>query len=363
MIDQATRISNSEKLLKGLYNKTMKRVIQQMSQKLKSHPPPKDSETLNDYRRLRDNAIKTLYANQPEDGTEELEEDPDMSPVPSQQNNQSQPHEEGVRQSSPSPNVSDEGDVPGDIEKPMTSPPAEDLDDVMGVDQDQQTQGVESTAFTPLRRPPPRQSAVNKGKQVRRDSGTPDSHNTERASPPPTRKRGKRSLAELDEAFQEPCFSSPDGSDDDIASPPPLREASSRAMTVDAGEGSSNANRMSMTMSPPAQGRRAKKQRQQTRHWTDKELARLKEISPRFKNEGNDLSYKWTKMKQYDEDNGDILRERTALNLKDKIRDIHDKGKHRGAVSVYHEQKRREKGAMSGRGSRLATSSSPFRKL
>ncbi|KAG0045900.1 hypothetical protein BGZ83_008891 [Gryganskiella cystojenkinii] len=94
------------------------------------------------------------------------------------------------------------------------------------------------------------------------------------------------------------------------------------------------------SQSPPP----TKKARKKYRPWSGSEVDRLMELVPRFQYSEADQptkgtrkrTVKWSKLKRYDEDHGNVLRHRDQVMLKDKYRDQTDQGRHRQQVAVMN---------------------------
>ncbi|KAI8349333.1 hypothetical protein B0O80DRAFT_168031 [Mortierella sp. GBAus27b] len=197
-----------------------------------------------------------------------------------------------------------------------------------------------TTQRTTLRKPPHRDSAVglpvtDKGKRVKKDDTPVEAEEDMDDLTPP--RETKRKKAESDEEFKS-------STDDEVGTPPLLRSPKSARTRIDdlSGAGSSRRGRQPATTSPspsPSEGRAPKKARQPTRHWTEEEIERLNELveDPRFIYHGDEQGsrkrdFKWSRIKAWDQKHGNILKNRTPVNLKDKYRDMNDKGAHRRLV-------------------------------
>ncbi|KAF9356128.1 hypothetical protein BGX26_005678 [Mortierella sp. AD094] len=82
---------------------------------------------------------------------------------------------------------------------------------------------------------------------------------------------------------------------------------------------------------------RPAKVRRQNRAWTSAEVDRLMELADKFQRKPSvtgKRSWKmcWSQLKKFDERNGDILKHRTEVMLKDKYRERTDNGRHRQQV-------------------------------
>ncbi|KAK3821312.1 MAG: hypothetical protein J3Q66DRAFT_333038 [Benniella sp.] len=387
----AATLSNNDEEFRDHRGEVMKRVVQQIRQKLDDVKPPKYAHLVTKYTNMRDawRALRqgrsgqlkgdvekpkdqdmfSVQSQQDGDGrddTKQPKDDHDMFSVQSQCGGSAKPkddqdmfsvqshqHESGrVRPSKLLPNVSVE-DASIYNEK-STALPAGNLAGVTEVDQSQHSittilseevlssqegQSTRSAVFTPLRKPPPpRPTAGEKGKQVKR-ALTPSDTEEKRAETPPHPPRRRRLIREEgDGGYEEDPFMT--DSSQPMASPPPLRSPSVKPETSgnNAGEGSS---RRPMTMSPPlSRPRPAVKQTKTTKYnrWTKEEEAKLMELAKEFKYEpgeenGRKRNFKWAEIKRFDEANDNILRYRSQTNLKDKYRDLTDHGQHRQAIS------------------------------
>ncbi|KAG0215339.1 hypothetical protein BGX28_000079 [Mortierella sp. GBA30] len=136
-------------------------------------------------------------------------------------------------------------------------------------------------------------------------------------------------------------------SDEEFIPPVPKKKRSSESGN---GEGGRSDIRMYGTqagLASPAGGsstadanhRQAEvKARKKTRAWTQEEEDTLMALVPRFRYHPSETSLrkrtvKWAKLKEFDRQNGNILKHRDQVMLKDKYREKTDRGQHRQLVS------------------------------
>ncbi|KAG0005244.1 hypothetical protein BGZ65_011625, partial [Modicella reniformis] len=249
------------------------------------------------------------------------------------------------------------------------------------------------TVFTPLRQKPPirpgtvfasvrqqatiNSTAVDKGKQVVRETDV----DKEKRPPLAKRTRSRRLIKGRVKDSDDNDEDDDDDDDDDaeyrdddsfitdasdsLEPPPPLRQPLGNLRTAnEVGEGSSRTTRQqaawsstnnnistssTTTTSTTSQAGPAKKPRRETRYWTIEEENRLLELAamPRFnycntadkKKNGKKRQVKWSQLKTYDQQHGNILQHRTQVMLKDKHRDLNDQGAHRERVAEYNRKK------------------------
>ncbi|KAI7832667.1 hypothetical protein BC939DRAFT_3621 [Gamsiella multidivaricata] len=104
----------------------------------------------------------------------------------------------------------------------------------------------------------------------------------------------------------------------------------------------------SLTAPKLAQKSTIRKERRKNRTWTRAEVERLMELVPRFQHrlesgaaaaatgpgqKQRSRKVQWARLKRFDEQNGNILRHRDQVMLKDKYREQTDHGRHRAQVS------------------------------
>ncbi|KAF9330628.1 hypothetical protein BG006_006424 [Podila minutissima] len=90
------------------------------------------------------------------------------------------------------------------------------------------------------------------------------------------------------------------------------------------------------------------KERKKNRPWTSEEVSRLESLvnMPQFKHslekqrhKIRKLTIRWAALKMYDQDNGNVLRHRTQVQLKDKHRDLSDDGEHYRQVKEINKRR------------------------
>ncbi|KAG0349118.1 hypothetical protein BG005_011163 [Podila minutissima] len=90
------------------------------------------------------------------------------------------------------------------------------------------------------------------------------------------------------------------------------------------------------------------KERKKNRPWTSEEVSRLESLvnMPQFKHSPEKqrhkirkLTIRWAALKMYDQDNGNVLRHRTQVQLKDKHRDLNDDGEHYRQVKEINKRR------------------------
>ncbi|KAG0037144.1 hypothetical protein BGZ82_003058 [Podila clonocystis] len=92
------------------------------------------------------------------------------------------------------------------------------------------------------------------------------------------------------------------------------------------------------------------KERKKNRPWTSEEVSRLERLvnMPQFrhsseaqKSKVRKRTIKWAALKKYDQDNSNILKHRTQVQLKDKHRDLNDDGEHYRQVKEINKKRQR----------------------
>ncbi|KAF9308832.1 hypothetical protein BG003_010556 [Podila horticola] len=90
------------------------------------------------------------------------------------------------------------------------------------------------------------------------------------------------------------------------------------------------------------------KVRKKTRPWTSEEVSRLENLvnMPEFRHspeaqqsKTRKRTIRWAALKKYDRDNGNVLRHRTQVQLKDKHRDLNDEGEHYRQVKEINKKR------------------------
>ncbi|KAF9349903.1 hypothetical protein BGX34_001502 [Mortierella sp. NVP85] len=389
IVKTVVRLSDKDSQFREHRGEVMKRVVQQIRQKLEGVKPPEYPHLVIKYTKLRDEwradrqsrsgqlkgdiekpkdqdmfSVQSQQDGFIRDGTKQPKDDHDMFSIQSQRDGSTKPkddqdmfsvqshqYESGrVRPSNPLPNVSVE-DASIYNEK-STALPAGNLGGVTEIDlsqhstsiilsqeapSSQEGQNTKSAVFTPLRNPPPpRPTAGEKGKQVKRALTPSDTEEKRAETPPHPSRRRRLTREEGDGGYEEDPFIT--DSSEIMASPPPLRSPSVKpeASENNAGGGS---GRRTMAMSPPLSKPPAKHSKKTNyRRWSNEEIARLMHLAKEFKYQpgeenGRKRNVKWSELKKFDEANGNILRHRTQINLKDKYRDLTDHGHHRQEIS------------------------------
>ncbi|KAG0033944.1 hypothetical protein BGZ81_006764 [Podila clonocystis] len=92
------------------------------------------------------------------------------------------------------------------------------------------------------------------------------------------------------------------------------------------------------------------KERKKNRPWTSEEVSRLERLvnMPQFRHSSEaqqskvrKRTIKWAALKKYDQDNGNVLKYRTQVQLKDKHRDLNDDGEHYRQVKEINKKRQR----------------------
>ncbi|KAI8603729.1 hypothetical protein EDD21DRAFT_368274 [Dissophora ornata] len=340
IVEVATRVSNDDEQLLSLYGNTLKLIKNQIKSTLQSHAPVTCQEYVQDCMQHRESEMSELYRDKQDSDNDKYQNEV-WFPSQSQQ-------DEGEKQSSyPSPEVSVTDEAPDEIlgeasdeipDEALDEAPEDDqlmksqderLDDQMEINHSQNSmQYTPTTKMSYPSQDPPRkltrtrETGVSSKNALQRttDSKSNSSSNAESDFVPP--KLEKRSSQVFDD--EDAYLTDPDNATD------PLRSQG-------AGEGPSTDRDTSATH-PAVRQPVVKKPRRMNRPWTYEEESRLRSLVPLFLYQEDHFSIKprtvkWSKLKSHDEKNGNVLRHRTQVMLKDKYRELTDNGRHRALVS------------------------------
>ncbi|KAF8976587.1 hypothetical protein BGZ46_008137 [Entomortierella lignicola] len=323
VIDLAVRVSSDKKLLLDLYNDTLIRIIKVMEQLVLTLEPVAATDLVEELEEMRHEDMLQLYKGQTIDNYQ-VE---DWLTIQDQQ-------KDTKIQSSPvlqETSYDDYDDVYQNEDVNESTNYMMEVDQVYDDDKENRQYTPKSTQSDGLSKSSSRKSSANsKSAGKRKADLDPDYMEESEELPPITMRRRKQDI--IDEV---------DGFVTDPESNTTISNTKRRVQpTVARNQAASNIGTSKSTAATTT----TTKQRKATVHWTDKEVARLMDLVDNFRYKENEIvtkkrTIKWSRLKRYDEDHGDILHLRSQVQLKDKYRELTDNGAHRRQVMEIRARK------------------------
>ncbi|KAF9999888.1 hypothetical protein BGZ79_006527 [Entomortierella chlamydospora] len=312
VIEFAVMVSNNDKELLALYNNTLKRIIKQMERLLQSLEPIAAIDFAEELEEMRKEGIEQLYKDQKISNDDEYDSEIWLPARDHQGDVDISYDEDGVS----ADNVDHNVDINGSADIAM------DLEQIHDDDN-------EDRQYTPDIVQPSRNSRASLERSVknakkavsRKIESDSDFEEGDEELPPKTLKRRKQEIKEDDDGF----VTDPSESDASVSR---ANRGGRPSLTREAP--ADNAARVRTAAAAP-------KKRKATVHWTQKEISRLMNLVEDFRYEEHEIkakkrTIKWSRLKAYDEDHGNVLHARSQVQLKDKYRELTDNGAHRQKV-------------------------------
>ncbi|KAF9115695.1 hypothetical protein BGX27_006801 [Mortierella sp. AM989] len=326
VIDLATRVSNDNRQLLALYNDILKRIIRQMSQQLQSLDPITATDFAEELNEIRKLEIGRLYKNRPiiddeyEDEIWLSGQDQKDTEIPS-----SPPWSDDDAIGAENLNLDDNAYRDTEmLELEQTqNDNMEDRQYTPHIEQQGHSSDKPHKSRPKFGRKPLKRTVKNAKKAVSRkiESDSDFEEGNEELSPRII-KRYRQDVKEEDDGFVTDLSES---------------DSSVTKLNRKVGSSSTNISAPSATGAGAGSSSTAPKTRKPTVHWTDKEVSRLLELVEDFRYEEHEIlakkrTVKWSRLKSYDENHGNVLRLRSQVQLKDKYRELTDNGAHRRQI-------------------------------
>ncbi|KAF9439043.1 hypothetical protein BGZ76_001019 [Entomortierella beljakovae] len=306
VIDLAARVANNKKQLDALYNDTLKQIIKLVDQKLQSLQPIVASDFAEELREMRDQEMGQIYTEHSISPDDEFENETWIhAPTSEYQSAVKELHGSSILSDTPNTGDithaddigithADDLDIGDHIDNIADNPM--DLDE-SHIDQEIDTNPSEQGEYS---------IRVNNKREIEDDL---DQTEQDDEYVPTTRRRRQIQIRDENDGF----ITDPDEAESSISIVIPSKKPrpNTNNITRPAGNGTQP----------------VVKTRKPTVHWTDKEITRLLDLVDKFKYKESEIilkkrTVKWAKLKAHDEANGDILRCRGQVQLKDKYREI-----------------------------------------
>ncbi|KAF9401205.1 hypothetical protein BGX21_002391 [Mortierella sp. AD011] len=317
VIEFAVMVSNNDKELLALYDNTLKQIIKQMKRLLQSLEPIAAIDFAEELEEMRKEGIEQLYKDQKISNDDEYDSEIWLPARDHQGDVEISYNEDGVSADNADHNV----DTSGNADIVM------DLEQIHDDDNEDRRYTPDIVQPSHNSRASLQRSVKNAKKAVsKKIESDSDFEEGGEELPLKTLKRRKQEINEDDDDFvTDPSESDPSESDASVSYANRGRRPS---LTREAP--ANNAARVRSAAAAP-------KKRKATVHWTQKEISRLMELVDSFRYKKHEIKakkrmIKWSRLKAYDEDHGNVLRARSQVQLNDKYRELTDNGAHREKV-------------------------------
>ncbi|KAG0270818.1 hypothetical protein BGZ95_001497 [Linnemannia exigua] len=361
----ARRVANDVKQLESLYNNTLKKIIERVRVKERSLPRPSDNDAVFELQKEHDKRVANIYKKEPKDKSVDVyrdvvwldQDESQDTATSSQQKQQQQEEQKDVEMEEPIKKQSSKAPTTRRTRQQRPSSPQQedieiDVDDVLQppakllLSHNSAKAGASTSGSSAKQlsvRETRRSSAVEATKKISQLEESRKRHKNGPDNEESQSEEHEDDYEEEEEEEEEEPAKKRKKSKKDSKSKQKRREGSSSSSS--AASASEESDDESMSDPEPA---RSATGRRMTRRWTEKEVAQLLKLVPKFQYSDSEIAIKkrtvkWAALKAYDQKHGHVLRHRNQVMLKDKYREQTDRGQHRQRVHELSKARAAEK--------------------